>query len=90
MVELLLLFDVVACGIIGFQVVRLFFGDNPLGRGLSVLAAIAAGGYFVYLLANPEATKDWPESMIPIFAFGPIGLVLLLAFVGYVINGNNK
>lgn len=91
MESIFLIANTIVVAIFSFFIIKLLFGDGPLGRILSVLFAIIGGiGYLIlYSWMNYEYEG---ESMILPFAviLGPIGTFLILALLAYAFDGQKN
>lgn len=79
--------NIVLVGMIAFHVVGAFVGDKPMGRLIKVITAPIASILYIPLMA--WANYDAPFWLGIIIFLGPIGSMIILGILGYVLNGNS-
>jgi hypothetical protein len=88
--EALVIFsDILIVTTFAFYLIKVLFGDNPLGRILAVLGAVVT--FFtsadIFVWANSGYLND---KIALIILFGPIAIFLLLMLMAYAFDGNTS
>lgn len=83
---IILLIDTFIYTALAFGLMKLLFGNGPLGRALSVIAAIATAIGFFSWSSTPSA-DNMPMPMILLVFIGPIAAVIVGLFLKYVFGG---
>ena len=94
MFELLFLAAAIFDGlIVGFflaNLCKLILGDNPLGRLIKLIVSVGAGvGYCIKVLSVGNSDEGTMEGFL-ILTFAPIVVMIILAIIGYMFNGENS
>lgn len=83
---ILLIIDVFAYCAVSFWLMKLLFGNKPLGRALAVITAIVVGVMFFNWAVSADSGNTPMWIIITLF-LGPVILLVLGAFLGYVFGG---
>jgi hypothetical protein len=86
----MVLFDAFFYGLVAFWLVRLIFGNTPIGRALSVVASIFAGYRFLAWGFDDASSSRTPDWLGMTLLLGPPVVSVMLIFLRYVFGGQQK
>lgn len=82
---MLIIFNILFVGFVGFFITITILGENPKGKAFSILIGIVSVSIYLFISTKVDPTQTkFQEIVSNIMLFGPIALTIIIALLGYI------